>query len=363
MRLLMTTDTVGGVWTFTKELIGQLLTCECEIVLVSFGRAPSADQQSAMDALTWGSRHRFRYVPTEFPLEWMPENADAYSAGASLLLQLAASFQPDGLLLSQFCFGALPVTAPKIVVAHSDVMSWAAAVGRAPLPNDAWLTTYQQLVQAGLLGADCVVAPTCAMLSDLRAHFQIACPTAVIPNGRTLNAPDSARPRELRAAAAGRMWDEAKNLSLLLAIQSPVPIQVAGDHDGVASTESVTLLGRQTEDDLLDLFRCSAIYLCTSGYEPFGLAPLEAAMCGCAVVANDIPSLREVWGEGALFFQDAASLAGLLHQLRGDPQALAQAQRRSAERARLYSAETMAANYLRQVRAAIAPSRSVTHAA
>ena len=56
------------------------------------------------------------------------------------------------------------------------------------------------------------------------------------------------------------------------------------------------MLGPLAEEDLLALFQESAIYLCTSRYEPFGLAPLEAALCGCAVVANDIESLREVWG-------------------------------------------------------------------
>jgi len=37
-------------------------------------------------------------------------------------------------------------------------------------------------------------------------------------------------------------------------------------------------------------------------YEPFGLAPLEAALSRCAIVANDIPSLREVWGSAAMYF-------------------------------------------------------------
>ena len=49
-------------------------------------------------------------------------------------------------------------------------------------------------------------------------------------------------------------------------------------------------------------FRQSAIYLCASRYEPFGLAPLEAALCGCALVLRDLPSLREIWGNSALFF-------------------------------------------------------------
>ena len=33
MRILMTTDTVGGVWTFTQELAGGLLEQGCAVAL------------------------------------------------------------------------------------------------------------------------------------------------------------------------------------------------------------------------------------------------------------------------------------------------------------------------------------------
>lgn len=59
-------------------------------------------------------------------------------------------------------------------------------------------------------------------------------------------------------------------------------------------------------------------------YEPFGIAPLEAALCGCTVVANDIASLREVWGDDALYFDGPRSLSMLLHQLNRDKRQLAQ---------------------------------------
>jgi glycosyltransferase involved in cell wall biosynthesis len=81
-------------------------------------------------------------------------------------------------------------------------------------------------------------------------------------------------------------------------------------------------------------------------YEPFGLAPLEAALCGCAVVANDIPSLREVWADSALYFQNRESLSCLLQKLSTDYDFLGQAQIRSQLRARHFTAQRMAAAYL-----------------
>ena len=46
MRILMTTDTVGGVWTFTAELARQLLSRGHAVALASFGREPSEEQQA-----------------------------------------------------------------------------------------------------------------------------------------------------------------------------------------------------------------------------------------------------------------------------------------------------------------------------
>jgi glycosyltransferase involved in cell wall biosynthesis len=47
--------------------------------------------------------------------------------------------------------------------------------------------------------------------------------------------------------------------------------------------------------------RDAAIYALPARYEPFGLSALEAALSGCALVLGDLPSLREIWGDAALY--------------------------------------------------------------
>ena len=84
----------------------------------------------------------------------------------------------------------------------------------------------------------------------------------------------------------------------------------------------------------------------TSVYEPFGLAPLEAALCGCAVVARDLPSLREVWGNAALYFNSATALERVLASLAAHPRRLKGAQCRAGQRAARYSTQAMTAQYL-----------------
>jgi glycosyltransferase involved in cell wall biosynthesis len=280
----------------------------------------------------------------------MNDNECAYERGESVLLDTANRFGPDLLHSSQYCFGRLPLVIPRVITAHSDVLSWADACRPAGLEDSAWLDRYCELVQEGLDGADCVVSPTASMRDALERNFSVPRDSRVVYNGRTVP-PDSRSPhRFLRAVSVGRLWDEAKGISTLMRIKSPMPVMIAGEESfgGSAAPPQSRLqaLGMLNEGALFAAFRSSSIYIAASRYEPFGLAPLEAALCGCAVVARDIPSLREVWGDAAVYFRDAEGLERLLGFLAQDPAALRQAQIAAMEHARRYTAERMAAEYV-----------------
>lgn len=361
MRILITTDTIGGVWTYARELSLGFLENGCSVALVSFGRIPNPAQLDwvAAQLSRWGSR--FRFAGSDAPLEWMQNNAHARSEAEPLLLRIAREFRADLLLSSQFCFGALKYAIPRVVVAHSDVLSWAQACRREPLAESSWLAQYRSLVADGLRHADAVIAPTEWMLNALAENFQLPRKSTVIANGRTV-APEAVyRSRKLQAVTAGRMWDEGKNLKLLAEVDSPVPLLVAGELEHEASLVApscgkAVMLGALDESDLLALFRESTMYVCTSQYEPFGLAPLEAALCGCAVLANDIPSLREVWGSAALFFRDADGLSALLKMLAGNRRLLDRARARSRHRAQQLTMQRMTRNYLQFLQGILQPA-------
>jgi glycogen synthase len=206
-----------------------------------------------------------------------------------------------------------------------------------------------------------VVAPTRWMLDALGSNFTLPQEQGVIPNGRTLPEVDTSSTRKMQAVTAGRLWDEAKNLKMLETVDSPIPLLVAGETEYESMSLAVDgadtrVLGALAEDELLTLFRESAIYICTSRYEPFGLAPLEAALCGCAVLANDIPSLREVWGDAALYFSGADSLSSWLWRLSDHPWLLNEAREIAGSRAREFTAERMAAGYLNLFRSMLKQS-------
>ncbi len=356
MRVMMTTDTVGGVWTYTRELVEGVLKAGDSVTLVSLGRMPSTSQQQWADGLASAAPRNFRFIPTDFRLEWMPNGQSCFDDSAEFFTDLIEQEQPELFHSNQLCYGALPTGVPKLVVAHSDVVSWwHARHGQAP-PQSAWMDRYRGLVSRGLHGADCVVAPTTWYLQQLIEHYGELRRTKAIPNGRTRMV-RPATERKLQAVTAGRLWDEGKNVAILREVRASVPILVAGDAEMPADNGTVIVtsiagpqfLGVLDDAEVWQLFSESEIYLATSRYEPFGLAPLEAVFAGCALIANDIPTFREVWGDTALYYRrnHAASLSELLDKLASDSAAVQRAAASARDRANcLYTAETMVAHYL-----------------
>ena len=63
MHILMTTDTVGGVWSYTRELVSGLVRHGHQVTLISFGKVPSQEQAVWMQGLG-----DFEYRATGFRL-------------------------------------------------------------------------------------------------------------------------------------------------------------------------------------------------------------------------------------------------------------------------------------------------------
>lgn len=353
MRFLMTTDTVGGVWTFTTELCGALLAQKHTIALVSFGRLPSDVQSEWATEQHETYPDHFQFTPSTVPLEWTQENGRSMPEGEAILARIAEQFRPDLLFSNQFCYGASLLDLPRLVVVHSDVLSWARACKLAALTPTPWLSQYKTLVQAGLTRADKVVAPTKAVLRDLSLDFDLPKGGTVIANGRSLTMaqPSYDLPKKrLQAMSAGRLWDAAKGLDLLQNCDLPLPVLVAGETQFGEEPQrelpaNVRLLGLLSPDELQRHLLASALYLCTSRYEPFGLAVLEAGLCGCAIVARDLPSLREVWGDDALYFRDAAGLTMQVRRLVEDVGARVALGERARRRAATYTVARMTDAY------------------
>jgi glycosyltransferase involved in cell wall biosynthesis len=353
MHILVTADTLGGVWTYTRELVTGLVRRGDRVTLVSFGDIPTAAQTRWMDGLA-----NLDYRPTAFKLEWMLDSEADMEASSQYLESLIEEIRPDLLHFSQFYYGAINCDVPRVVVAHSDVVSWWMSVHRKLPPETEWLKWYRHIVTRGLHEATTVVAPSRWMLEQVELHYGKLRSASVIHNGR---APALFNPyisKQENTVTLGRLWDGGKNVSILLKREMPGSVSIVGcerhpdlqNHSFVAETirPNISLEPHQDERQITQTLARAGIYAATSQYEPFGLAPVEAAFSRCAIVASDIPSFRELWEGAAIFFRnnDPDSLSEALESVRRD-RALRLSQGNLAlRRARqFYTADRMIAGY------------------
>jgi glycosyltransferase involved in cell wall biosynthesis len=170
--------------------------------------------------------------------------------------------------------------------------------------------------------------------------------------------------------SAGRLWDAAKNIGVLAAAAERVglPVYVAGeralDTARAPASASLRLLGSLSPGSVADWMSRAAIYAAPALYEPFGLAILEAALAGCALVLADIPSLRESWRGAALFVdpRDPVALARAIDNLRDDVRVTRELGRAAQVRARSFTVERMGKGYLGVYRELSAARVSATRA-
>jgi glycosyltransferase involved in cell wall biosynthesis len=322
MHVLITSDTVGGVWTYTQELVTGLVQRGHRITLVSLGKLPLRHQTAWMKTLPGVD-----YRPTEYRLEWMEVAERDIEESKRYLELLISEVEPDVLHFSQYCYGSLGVKLPKIVVAHSDIVSWWVAVHGCEPEDTPWMRNYRETVSSGLRGADAVIAPSAWMLDQV-AKFYFKPPSSlVIYNGRTPEFFDPNRTKEDFVLCVGRVWDPAKGISLLLERELELPVRVVGwerepgredRKRNLHVPKNVQLLGQRSQEQLRDLYARAGIYVATSRYEPFGLSPLEAAFSRCPLVLNANPVFDELWEGAGLFFanNNIDDLARALAQLR-----------------------------------------------
>jgi glycosyltransferase involved in cell wall biosynthesis len=339
----LTSDAVGGVFQYTTSLVQGLSARGARVLVALLGPPATAQQRSLLESLPG-----VQLAELDCALEWMDEPWRSVDEAGQWLLERASEFRPEVVHLNGYGYAALPFSAPVLVVAHSCVLSWWRAVLGEEAP--ARYAEYRQRVERGLAAAKLVIAPTHAMLRALRREYSFHGRSCVIANGAD---PTNylIGPKQTNFLGAGRLWDRAKNLSLLERIAPTLswPLELAGATQGAAIDPAVRWLGQRTRAELRADMARTAVYVHPARYEPFGLAPLEAALSGCALVLGDIASLREIWADAALYcdVDDEQAWSALLNSLAARPAAVAELARAAHQRALRYSSEAFVEAYCR----------------
>lgn len=353
--VLMTGDTVGGVWQYALELSKTLQQYEIEVHLATMGRPLSDSQWKESKKISALTIHE-----SNFALEWMDEPWDEVDEAGQWLLELEQKTQPDLIHLNNYAHGNLSWGAPVLMVGHSCVLSWWQAVKGEPAPDE-W-DIYARRVRQGLQHADFVVGVSYHMLNQLDNYYGPFSNSGFIHNARSAEdyTPGDKKPLII---SMGRLWDEAKNISELTEIADKLdwPAYLAGEsRENIVSAENLTLLGQLTSDEVKQWLAEAGIYVLTARYEPFGLSVLEAALSGCALVLGDIPTLREIWGNDALFVDpdDTGELRTKIQRLIQNDDERKQLARQARQRGQYYSPDRFAEKYIEVYRKLLAEGQN-----
>lgn len=348
MRILLSTDTVGGVWDHAVTLARALGAAGHEVLVAALGEPRDVRLARLPDGV--------EYTWRDYRLEWMPDADDDVRASAAWLAEVAGLWEADVVHLNQMAVAAHPFPAPVLVAVHSDVLGWWRGVHGCDAPRDEW-AAYAEAVREGIGLADAVVAPTRWQAGQVTRFYGRA-DVRVVHDG--VEAPAAPPPPRdgFHVVSVGRMWDRGKGMDVLdeaaglLGGQMAVHVlgEAAAPQGGAFVPRHLDARGRLERAGVDEWMRRAAVYAAPSRYEPFGLAPLEAALHGCALVLSDLETFRELWDGCACFVPvgDAAALAAALRALRDDPRRranLAGAARRRA--LRRFGAARMAGEYLR----------------
>lgn len=366
-RILLTADAVGGVWSYAIDLAGALAPLGVETTLVVLGPSPDRCQLAEAAAVPGLS-----LIDSGLPLDWTAEDSHDLAHTAASLSLLASEHGVDLVQLHTPALAGVGYPVPVLAVSHSCLGTWWRAMrGNEPMPADfAWRS---EAVARGIRAADTIVTPTRAFAELTAGTYGLDHLPTVVHNGRTRQHPAVAEPgpRDI-VLAAGRLWDEAKDVATLDAAAALIgaPVVAAGPLAG-PSGNTVTLrharpLGSLCAPALARWMAGRPVFASLSRYEPFGLAALEAAQTGCALVLSDTPGYRELWEGAALFVPagDADAAARAMDDLLWDRERRARLEAAAHRRARRYTSQAMAAAMLSIYRGLLAtPARRSRRAA
>lgn len=345
LRVLITTDSVGGVWQYSVDLAGALAIQGWQPIIAHMGPPPS-DAQRAQAASVSGAK----LIETGLPLDWLCDTpADVLDAGAAIT-QLAHDERAGLLHLNSPALGAsAPSGIRTVAVAHGCLATWWSATKPGEPFPDAY-RWHRQLTSEGLRSATRVVAPSRSYARQIARTYGLTQTPIAVYNGRRRLTSGATVGHDF-AFTVGRLWDKAKRTSLLdrAAGLLPIPFHAAGPltgpHGETVACDNLHTLGVLDEAALGDWLSRRPVFVSAAAFEPFGLAVLEAAAAGCPLVLSDIPTFRELWDGAAVFAEhDSPQVyAWAIDALIADPPFRRALGTAAAARAANYTVEAMGA--------------------
>lgn len=347
-KILMTADTVGGVWTYAVNLCKGLMKYDVEIHLLTMGALLTPEQLLQMEKL-----HHVKLYESNYKLEWMQDSLKDVQLAKHWITSICSKVKPDLIHFNNYGQTLGSYSCPVITVYHSCVMSWYLAV-KGEIPIKEW-ADYVTVVRNAIEVSDIVVAPTHGMLKQAENVNGEIKNAEVIYNGVDINI-NGQNLKEPFILSAGRIWDEAKNVKLLSEIAEDLdwPVYIAGNNNDPGKGEllkpkNVNFLGQLSRDKIHDHMSRASVFVMPAIYEPFGLAILEAAKASCALALANLDTLEEIWGDAALYFDphDKEEAKAVIQKLISDVSLRNKMADMAFVRSKEFTAEKMSKEYMK----------------
>ena len=349
LRLLLATDAVGGVWVYSLELARGAAAARHRYGAGGDGPAADARSSARRPAGIAADRHRpaARLARQRAPSDDRARRRSACPARARR--SAPTSSRPTAPRCSPSC----EFDSRCVAVQHSCVATLVGGGARAaPLPDEfGWR---RELVERGLAPRRASLRRAAPSRPRPRAIYDLeraGARGAQRPRPSAGAAPTAGRFRLDRGPAVGRGQERRdarspRRRGSTFRSRPPAPLgpERRSGRSCDASRRARRARRRRGSPACSRRGRCSCR---RRVYEPFGLAVLEAAQAGCALVLSDIPTHREMW-DGAAIFVAAATMtpafAAAIDDLLADRRRARSELGAAAPRARrqLYTPERMA---------------------
>ncbi|PZU46388.1 MAG: hypothetical protein DI566_07810 [Microbacterium sp.] len=340
--LLGYTGRRGGTETYARELIPRLpgLIPDAEFVAIT-GRAAAAEVSDFFPGAV-------RRVP------WVGADRVTWALAGVAKVNRLARVLDASMLWCPANFGPVVRTrVPRVVTVHDAIYHEA----DGPLLSRALSTATSWLMTRSAMTADRVITVSNAAANAIETHMRVSSERiVVVPNGSMKPSPpvDAAaivsalgiplsRPIVLSTgnrlphknfdallSAIETIPSHSRPLTIITGSRDSDPLRAAIEQRGLV--DDVRLVGWVTATELEALYAVAELYVCPSRVEGFGLPVVDALRRGVAVVANDIPVLREVGGNASIYVdaEDANAFGKAIARCVSTPQT-------QAERARARS--------------------------
>jgi glycosyltransferase involved in cell wall biosynthesis len=271
----------------------------------------------------------------------------------------------DGLLFSPDNLQPLlaPLFGPSVVTVHDLTFKLFPRAHTTP-----FRLLYGLLISNGIRNATALITSTEAERANILGHYPCARDRiAVVHLGARSGQPAAAnqdedrdnQPTEPYILWVGSLISRknpqgAIDAAILVNQQMRLPLILVGSgHRGMQKTQIrtpgnhgvVQFANRvNSSDDVIALYRNAVCLLFPTFYEGFGLPALEAMAYGCPVITSDIPVMREVCGDAALYCNpnEPGDIADKVRMLAENSEMREQLRRRGLGRAAQFSWERCA---------------------